>query len=127
MAIISSTPRLKRVYVCSPVKGDQDNPHVIEENLARAVLYSQLVYKQGHLPICPQIYLENAAGLNESKNPTDRYEALKLGLELLIICDEVWVFGKRIGLESAGMKKEIEIARERMMPVHYRPEYLPKL
>ncbi len=34
---------------------------------------------------------------------------MDMGLELLKLCDEVWVFGDKI---SEGMKKEIEFAKK---------------
>ena len=118
---------MNKIYVCSPVRGDQNDPHVIEENLARAVMYCRVVYNEGQLPICPQIYLEAATGLNEAKDPSCRPAALKLGLEMLFLCDQIWVFGRRFGQCSDGMNKEIELARKRGMPVVYRTDYLPKL
>ena len=118
---------MKKIYVCSPVRGDQSNLRVIEENLARAVMYSQYVYKHGHLPICPQIYLENATGLNEAKDPRCREQVLKLGVEMLVMCDGLWVFGRRFGEESEGMKRELEVARNKGIQVRYREEFLPKL
>jgi hypothetical protein len=116
---------MKKVYVCSPVRGDQNDPTVIRQNLARAVLYSRTVYKSGCLPICSQIYLERATGLNEVKNPSCREEALIIGLELLTLCNELWVFGRREGEESEGMKNEIKQANRLALPVVYRTEYLP--
>jgi len=115
---------MKKIYICAPVKGDQNSPEVIKCNLALASFYSKFVYEQGHFPMCPHIYIEAISGLNEGKNPSDREKALELGLEMLLMCDELWVFGRRLGNESFGMKKEIEIAHNKMMPVRYRSEYL---
>ena len=110
--------KIKRVYVCSPVKGDQDDPMIIKDNLARAVLYSKYVYDKGYFPMCPHVYIENATGLNEADNPADRKGAIRLGLEMLLLSDELWVFGCKEGEESSGMKKEIEEAKKRNMPIY---------
>ena len=119
--------KIERVYVCSPVKGDQDDPMVIKDNISRAVLYSRDVYHNGFLPICPHIYLEDATELNESNNPGDREIAIRLGLELLTACQRLWVYGRRRGEESTGMKDEIEFARKMNIPVTYRDIYAPKI
>jgi len=119
--------KIKRIYVCAPVKGDQDDSMVIRENIQRAALYSRDVSSYGFLPICPHIYLGDATGLNEVDRPGDRDKAIRLGLELLTISDELWVYGRRCGKESTGMKGEIELAFERKMPVRYRDIYSDKL
>ena len=115
---------LKKVYVCSPVRGDQRDTMTIKDNIARAVLYSRYVYNKGYLPICPHIYLGIATGLNESDNSGHRLPALRLGLEMLLLSDELWVFGRREGDESEGMKREIEESTKRKIPVKYRKEFL---
>lgn len=115
---------MKKIYICSPVKGDHDDLRDIERNIAKAEIYSKTVYKLGHLPICPHIYLERATGLKETKDQTSRDILLNLGLELLVGCDELWVFGRTRGIESNGMKKEIEYARTNNISISYRTEYL---
>jgi len=117
---------LRKVYVCSPVKGDQNDPMIIRENIHRATLYARDVYCYGFLPICPHIYLESATGLNEADRPEDREDAIRLGLELLTLCDQVWVYGRRCGQESKEMKNEIKEGLKRHMPILYRDIYSPK-
>ncbi len=39
---------------------------------------------------------------------------MKMGVQLLLLCDEVWVLGRRI---SEGMGNEIAIATEEGIPV----------
>jgi len=96
----------------------------MKDNIARAALYSRDVYRAGYFPMCIQIYLEAATGLNETNNPQNRPRALELGLEFLAMCDELWVFGRREGEESQGMINEIKEARKKGIPVHYCKEYL---
>jgi len=107
---------MKKVYICCPVKGDQGDPDEIRNNIARSSIYSRWVYKQGFFPVCAPLYLENATGLEEE---TNREELLNLGIEMLLISDEIWVFGREEGSESSGMKKEIELARTHGRPVRY--------
>jgi hypothetical protein len=95
---------MKKVYICAPLKAH--GPYTIDENIRYAKGYSNWVYTFGHLPICPHIYLEPATGLKEE---SDREKLLELGIELLKLCDELWVFGDYI---SEGMKHEIEMATE---------------
>jgi hypothetical protein len=77
-------------------------------NREKAKIYSQEVYKRGFLPICVQIYLEDATGMTEQNGK--REELLNLGKEMLLMCDELWIFGDRI---SKGMEGEILLAAEK--------------
>ena len=95
----------KRIYVCSPCKGD------IKTNVERARLYSKYVANQGFLPFTPHIYFTEFLNENISE---ERQEGLKLALEWLFQCNELWYFGEFI---SEGMKNEIEIAKRIGMKV----------
>lgn len=87
------------IYVCSPLRGDT------RRNIQKAIGYCRYVYAKGGIPIAPhaiftqflddEILEERAAGIN-------------MGMQLLSLCDEVWVFGKKI---SEGMFTEIERAK----------------
>lgn len=79
-----------------------------EKNREKAKQYSQYVYSLGYLPICVQIYLEEATGLSEQDGK--REELLELGKEMLLLCNELWIFGDKI---SEGMKGEIELAKNK--------------
>lgn len=93
---------MKKVYICSPYKGD------VKKNIKIAIMWSKTAYEEGYLPICPHIYLEKATGLNEKKG--DREELLRLGIELLRLCDECWVCTYK---RSSGMKEEIDECKKR--------------
>lgn len=110
---------MKKIYICSPVRGDQRDIMEMKDNLARATVYSRWVYSQGYFPMCPHIYLQEATGGNEIEEPSRRSELLSLGLEMLTMSDELWVFGREEGKESSGMKTEIKEACSRKMPVKY--------
>lgn len=97
---------LSRVYVCSPFRGDYD------ANTKNARFYSRHAALQlGVIPIVPHLLFPQFL---DDTVPEERALGLRLGLELLKLCDELWVYGDRI---SEGMKAEIEFAKELGIPV----------
>lgn len=94
-----------RVFVCSPYRGD------IEENMKRARRYVEQVICQGHTPFAPHLLYTQV--LDES---ADRDMGMELGLDMLSVMDEVWVFGERI---TEGMRHEIKRALTLGIPVRY--------
>lgn len=98
---------MKIIYVCSPLRGDE------ERNIIRARGYCRDVLRQGHLPIAPHVYFTQ---FMDDKVQEERERGLEMGLELLTWCDELWVYGSRI---SDGMAREIEFAIMFGAPVRY--------
>ena len=94
---------MKKVFVCSPLRGN------IHENILKAKAYSRLVIKHGFLPIAPHIYFTQF--LNDEK-PAERKLGLKMGRELLKLCEELWIFGNLLDKISNGMASEITFARK---------------
>ena len=92
-----------KVYICSPYR---NNP---EENHTKALQYCRKAFEEGYLPVAPHVYFPQF--LNES---TEREEGLDMALQLLLLCDELWVFGPQV---SEGMKVEIEFARKFKIPI----------
>ena len=86
---------MKIIYICSPLKGDY------EKNIFNAKMYCREVAIQGNIPIAPHIYFTEF--LDDTKQE-ERELGMKYGIELLKMCDELWVYGK----PSEGMQKEIE-------------------
>ena len=99
---------MKTIYICSPLRGD------IENNLVAARRYCRSVALNGHIPIAPHVYCTQFL---DDTVPTERDTGMKIGLELLQFCDELWVFGDRI---SDGMKCEILEAKRLFIPVLYK-------
>ena len=91
---------MKLVYVCSPLRGD------IDTNLINAMYYSKYVAICGYIPITPHLYFTRF--LNDIVDE-ERELGIKMGMELLKHCDEIWVFGDYI---SKGMRNEINVACE---------------
>lgn len=89
---------LKLVYVCSPYKGNK------KVNIATARQYCLEAIAAGYIPIAPHVMFY---GTLDDDDPGQRAVGMKIGLELLCFCQELWVCGNRI---SDGMRGEIALA-----------------
>ena len=98
---------MKKVYICSPCRGDYEN------NIQRAKEFSRAAVECGCIPVTPHIYLTQ---FMDDTIPAERELGLSIGRELVLMCDELWAFG--LDCPTAGMAAEIELARERGIPVH---------
>ena len=90
---------MKKVYICSPYRGD------VETNVQNARKYCRAVVEMGCLPIAPHLLFPQFL---DDDDITDRRHGMARAMELLFICDEVWVFG--MNHPTAGMMQEIEWA-----------------
>lgn len=91
---------MKLVYICSPLKGD------IQGNIEKARGYCRdALLQEACIPIAPHIYFTQFL---DDTNEIERQIGMKCGIELLPLCDELWVYGK----PSEGMKKEIKFWNE---------------
>ncbi len=97
---------MKKVYICSPCRGDYEN------NIQRAKEYSRAAADQGLHPYRPA-HLPHA--VHGRHDPAERELALSFGRELVLQCDELWAFG--LSHPSAGMAGEIEVAKAAGIPV----------
>jgi hypothetical protein len=95
----------KLIFVCSPYR---DN---IYQNTLKAVNYCKYVTMNNHIPICPHIYFTQFL---EDTNNIERKTGIEMGKQLLLLCDEVWLFGQRV---SDGMKSELNFARKHNKPI----------
>lgn len=91
--------KTKKVFICSPLRGD------VKNNQARAKKYASEAVKLGYMPIVPHIYFTQFLDENKAE---EREAGIWMGIELLKLCDEVWVYGK----PTEGMKQEITIAKK---------------
>ncbi len=87
----------KKVFICSPVRGDT------EGNARKAAANCRMACAEGYLPIAPHLLFPQF--LNEGIEE-ERRLGIAMGMELLQICDEVWVFGEA----TEGMAAEIALA-----------------
>jgi hypothetical protein len=90
---------VKRVFVCSPFRGN------VEHNLALAEAACRLVLDHGHAPFAPHVLYPRVL---DDTDPEQRAAGIRAGLAWLAVCDEVWVFGE----PTSGMRHEIAAARE---------------
>ncbi|AFA47912.1 DUF7768 domain-containing protein [Acetobacterium woodii] len=95
----------KLVYICSPLKGD------LAANMAKAVDYAKSASEEGVIPLAPHTIFTQF--LNDMI-PEERQRGLKLGIDLLKRCDEIWVYENKL---SGGMKNEIVLAYGEGKPV----------
>ncbi len=86
---------MKKVFICSPYRGD------IEQNRLNALKYARHAVLEGYLPIVPHIYFTQFLDEN---SPEERAQGIALGIELMKYCNEMWVFGE----PTAGMQNEIK-------------------
>lgn len=97
--------KMRLIYICSPLRGD------IEGNIRKAEKYCRLAVKKypDVLPIAPHIYCTRFL---DDTIPEEREAGLRMGLQLLDKCCELWYFGN----PSEGMKGEIRYAKEHGIP-----------
>ncbi len=95
------------VYICSPFRRNY------QQNRIKANLYSRFAYEKGCLPITPHAIFPQF--LDDEKK-SERKAGMEMGLQLLDMCNELWVFGLKF---SDGMKAEIEKAQEKGISVRY--------
>lgn len=98
---------MKLVYICSPLRGE------IEENIKKAHKYCEYAAGCDVIPLAPHTIF--TAYLDDTIKE-QREQGLKMGLELLKRCDEIWVCGDEV---SQGMQGEIDLATKLNIPTVY--------
>ena len=95
----------KLVYIASPLSGD------VEQNLdfARQACLSAMA--QGVTPFAPHLLYPQ---MLDDNDPVQRELGMKMGNQMLALCDELWLCGDRI---SSGMASEMKLAEELDIPV----------
>ncbi len=96
----------KKVFICSPFRGD------MEGNARKAAVYCRMACEQGYLPIAPHLLFPQF--LNEGIE-AERQLGISMGMELLLDCEEVWVFGET----TEGMQAEIAFATEQGKKIRF--------
>ncbi|RPF48235.1 sporulation initiation factor Spo0A-like protein [Hydrogenoanaerobacterium saccharovorans] len=96
------------VYICSPCRGN------VAENLNLAQMYCVYALNNGCTPIAPHLMFRHL--LSDDK-PKERARALAIGMQLLGLCHEVWVFGNTI---TEGMHGEIDYATKHNIKIVYK-------
>ncbi len=97
---------MKRVYICSPLGGD------VAAHIEQVKRYTLYALKCGMAPVVPHFY----ALVLDDNIPEERELGRQAGMNLLWLCDEIWVFGEVI---SEGMEAEIRFCKNLNLPVRY--------
>jgi len=95
------------VFICSPYAGD------VAQNIKNARRYCRFAVKQGMIPFAPHLLYPQFL---DDKKPEQRSLGMYYGLAWLRKCDQLWCFGTRF---TAGMKKELQAARRRKLPIKF--------
>lgn len=93
------------VYICSPYRGS------LRVNIMRARGYCKYAVRKGKIPLAPHLYFPQFMS-----DVTERDKAMEMNLELLKLCNEIWVFGSEI---SEGMAWEISKAEKLRKKICY--------
>ncbi len=92
-----------KVFICSPYRND------IEGNTQKARQYCRYAVKKGYIPFAPHLIFPQF--LNE-QDSAERELGIEMGLQILLECDEIWVFSDSFNNFSEGMRKEIAFANK---------------
>lgn len=103
---------MKKIFICSPFRGN------IEENKKAAQFFAKVIIGTGRVPVAPHLYFPQFL---DEENPNERMNGIEMGLELMDVCDEVYVLGFNI---TEGMKFELDHARAKHIPVRLYDEYM---
>ncbi len=95
------------IFVCSPFAG------CIQENVQNARRYSRFAYISGYMPITPHLMYPRFL---DDKQYKERLDGMDMGLRLLDLCEEIWVFGDYY---SSGMQREISHAMGKQMTIRF--------
>ena len=100
---------MKLIYVASPYAGE------VKQNVKFAEQACRMVMNHGHAFFAPPLIYPHF--LNDD-DPLQRQTGQDMGLAVLEMCDELWVFGNRI---SPGMKREIQETERLGIPTVHIP------
>ena len=95
------------IFVCSPFAG------CVQENVQNARRYSRFAYISGYMPITPHLMYPRFL---DDKQYKERLDGIDMGLRLLDLCEEIWVFGDHY---SSGMQREISHALGKHMTIRF--------
>lgn len=102
---------MEYIYICSPHRSqtvkEAGQHKIIVQGMCRKVV------EAGFVPIAPHLYFPQFLNDSEAK---ERDLGINIGIELVRICTEMWVYKPKI---SAGMEKEIEIAKSKGIKIKY--------
>ena len=89
---------MKRVYIAHALSGDW------ARGVAAAKGYAYAAARAGYMPIVPYVLMD---GILDDADPSDRQLGIRLDIDQLRACDEIWLCGERV---SPGMLTEAAVA-----------------
>ena len=89
---------MKLVYIAHALSGDWAG------GIAAAKGYAYAAARAGYLPVVPYVLMD---GILDDADPEERALGMKLDLDQLRACHEIWLCGERV---SAGMQAEEAVA-----------------
>ena len=89
---------MKLVYIAHALSGDW------EGGVRAAKGYAYVAAQAGYLPVAPYVLMD---GILDDTDPDERALGMKLDIDQLRACDEIWLCGERV---SAGMQAEEDVA-----------------
>lgn len=96
----------KKVFICSPYRGD------VEGNIKKAAAYCRMACEKGYMPIAPHLFIPQFL---DDDVETERALGISMGLDLLLLCEEMWVFGN----PTEGKTAEISFAIKHGIKIIY--------
>lgn len=103
------------VFISSPYRPESDDPaeqsREILRNIKLAKIGCKIAVDLGCAPFAPHLLYPQF--LNE-RDPEMRKAGMKIGLQFLNFCDEMWVLGRKI---TDGMAEEIAAAKANGIPI----------
>jgi len=96
--------KINKIYVCSPYHAEYS--YKVDENVEYARKACRFVADHGkeYMPIAPHLLFPQ---FMDDDNIEERGVAINYGLNLIVMCDEIWVFGETF---STGMATEVAFA-----------------
>lgn len=111
---------IKKIYLCAPYSGS-----FVDDNIEQAIKYGRMVYEEGNIPIIPHVLFPF---IKDETTPAERKFAILADLEILKVCDEMYVFDSQKVSLTSGMLKEIHFCKEHKITMRYfwNGKHLPK-
>ena len=103
------------VFISSPYRPESDDPaeqaREILRNIKLAKIGCRIAVERGCAPFAPHLLYPQFL---DEHDPEARKAGMKIGLQFLELCDEMWVLGRKI---TDGMAEEIAAAKVNGIPI----------
>ena len=103
------------VFICSPYRPESDDPEEqsreILRNIKLARIGCKIAVSRGCAPFAPHLLYPQFL---DERDDEQRKAGMKIGLQYLNLCDEMWVLGMKI---TEGMAAEIAAANANGIPI----------